>query len=166
MDALADTRQWMEDFVLALDLCPFARTPWRAGRVRLIESRASDPDEVLAELMHEVSILTEGDDPDTTLLVIPHLLADADDLLDLVAVGEDLLERLDLDAEVQLVGFHPAYRFDDAETDDPAHATNRSPHPTIHLLRQAQVSRAVDGHPDIDAIARRNMALLRARAKA
>jgi hypothetical protein len=165
MDALADTRRWMEEFVLALDLCPFARAPWRAGRVRLIESRAANEEEVLAELLHEISLLTGGPDPDTTLLVIPQLLSDADDLLDLVAAGEELLERLDLDSDVQLVGFHPAYCFDDAAMDDPAHATNRSPHPTIHLLRQDQVSRAIDAHPDIDAIARRNMALLRARAE-
>lgn len=165
MTPVDETRAWIEAVVLGLDLCPFAHAPWRAGRVRLVASRAEGPMELLAELLGEARLLADAPEPDTTLLVVPHLLADFDDLLDLQAAGEAVLEAEGLDEVVQLVGFHPDYAFADADPEDPANATNRSPHPTLHLLRRAQVADAVARHPDVHGIAARNVALLRARAQ-
>ena len=41
-----------------------------------------------------------------------------------------------------------------------SNCTNRSPFPTLHLLREASVERAVAAFPDPDAIVERNIATL------
>ena len=72
----------------------------------------------------------------------------ADDFVLFLAVAERceaMLEESGLDARIQLATFHPAYRFEGEEIQDPGSFTNRSPYPTMHLLRVVDVSRAIDG---------------------
>ena len=45
--------------------------------------------------------------------------------------------------------------------DDIENFTNRSPYPTLHLLREASVARAVAAHPDTEKIYEDNIAALR-----
>ena len=46
--------------------------------------------------------------------------------------------------------------------DDIENATNRSPYPTLHLLREASIERAVAAFPEPEAIYETNMRTLRA----
>lgn len=165
MDPLAATDAWLRDVVIGLNLCPFAAAPYGRGGVRSVESRATEPAELLAEVLDESNVLLEGG-AETTLLVIPQLGLGFEELLDLVEIGEHVLEERGLGADIQLVAFHPDYVFADGEgPDDPANATNRSPHPTIHLLLAVEVEQIIATHPDIAEIPTRNVALLRAMAK-
>jgi hypothetical protein len=60
-----------------------------------------------------------------------------------------------------VASFHPHYRFAGTEADDVSNATNRSPHPILHLIREASIARAVAAVPDTDAIVDSNIATLR-----
>jgi hypothetical protein len=57
----------------------------------------------------------------------------------------------------QVASFHPDYRFADADADDPANYTNRSPYPMLHLLREASLEHAIDNYPDPDSIPENNI---------
>ena len=63
---------------------------------------------------------------------------------------------------LQVASFHPRYRFEGSEPDDITNATNRSPYPTLHLLREASVERAVEAFGDTDEIYRKNIRTLQA----
>jgi uncharacterized protein len=71
------------------------------------------------------------------------------------------LKRLEVEGVLQIAGFHPEYCFAGSEVSDVANHTNRSPHPMLHLLREASVERAVAAFPDAD-IFEGNIARLRA----
>ena len=162
MHAVDEVRLWLERIVIGLDLCPFARAPMEAGRVRITGSRADDLATLGAELMHEFEILTEPNPgADTSLLVIPELLASFDDFLDAVGLAEALIEQSGNTGRLQLAHFHPHYAFDGVPEDDPANRTNRAPHPVLHILRWDQVREAMNPHPDVGRIPTRNQALLR-----
>jgi hypothetical protein len=162
MHAVEEVRLWLERIVIGLDLCPFAKAPMEAGRVRIIGSRADDLATLGAELMHEFSILTESNaDADTSLLVIPDFLASFDDFLDAIGLAEALIEQSGNTGRLQLAHFHPDYAFDGVPEDDPANRTNRAPHPVLHILRWDQVREAMNTHPDVGRIPSRNQALLR-----
>lgn len=163
--AVTEVRAWLRDVIVGLDLCPFAAGPLRRGRVRLAESEATELEAVLLDVMREAQLLVDDDTVETTLLLLPHALADFEDHLEATFLAEDLLAASGLEGTVQLVGFHPDYCFEGADPADPANATNRSPVPLLHLLRTESVSRAIDTHPDVNGIAARNVALLRARAE-
>ena len=160
--ALAETRAWLERAVIGLNLCPFAKAPHAKGQIRIVCSRAADAEGLLAELQAELEALVEADPAriETTLLVHPLLLADFDAFNDFLDPAEALLEAMELAGVVQLASFHPRFRFEGTQADDLSNATNRSPYPTLHLLREASVERAVEAFPDPASIFEANIATL------
>jgi hypothetical protein len=148
-----------------MDLCPFARGPLEAGRVRFARCEDADPEQILTDLWMEVERLvgTSERELETTLLVIPEGMADFEDFLDLLQLGDEIvLERTATRGHLQLVGFHPLFRFDGAEPDDPANFVNRCALPVIHLLRASSIDRVVEAGADVQGIPTRNASLLRA----
>ncbi|WP_136064373.1 DUF1415 domain-containing protein [Modicisalibacter radicis] len=159
--AIAATRAWVERFVVAHNLCPFAAPEIRRDRVRYVDVSARDVEGALHTLIDECRRLDEQPAIETTLLILTSGVADFDDYLDLLGLAEALLEAEGYEGVYQLASFHSDYCFDGAEPDDPANATNRSPWPMLHLLREDSLSRALDNHPDPHAIPERNVALMR-----
>lgn len=158
----AATRRWVERVVIGENLCPFARPV--LPRMRIAVSAAVDLEGLIGDLGVELQRLLDHPPAalPTTLLVTPAMLGPFRDYLDALAVVEAAVEGAGLTGEVQVASFHPRYRFAGAPADDPANYTNRSPWPMFHLLREAEVSRAVDAHPDPEGIPERNMARMRA----
>ena len=99
---------------------------------------------------------------DTTLLIAPNALPDFLDFNDFTARAERRLARAGFDGVLQLASFHPQFQFAGTEADDIGNATNRAPHPTLHLLREDSVSRAVEAFPEAEAIFERNIDTLEA----
>jgi len=79
---------------------------------------------------------------------VPHMLRDFLDFNDFLGAADALVEDLELDGEIQVASFHPDYEFGDEEPGDITHYTNRSPYPTLHLLRESSLEKAVDAFPD------------------
>ncbi|MBK6637021.1 MAG: DUF1415 domain-containing protein [Rhodocyclaceae bacterium] len=161
---IADTQRWLERAVIGLNLCPFAKAVHVKGQIRYVVSEAPDTNTLLDELVRELQQLHASDPvvTDTTLLIIPSLLDDFSAFLDFVDLAEVSLRMQGLAGELQLAHFHPDYVFADAEgPDDLANQTNRSPWPTLHLIREASLSRATAAIPDAADIYERNIALAR-----
>ncbi|MDE1964616.1 MAG: DUF1415 domain-containing protein [Xanthomonadaceae bacterium] len=157
------TKRWVERAVVGLNLCPFARAPFVQGRIRYAVSHARDTDTLLDDLCGELQSLAAADaaECETTLLVHPHVLGDFLDYNDFLDVADAAVETLKLDGVLQVASFHPQYQFADTAPDDVENATNRSPFPTLHLLREASVERAAEAMTDPDEIFRRNIDTLR-----
>ncbi|MGY4828422.1 DUF1415 domain-containing protein [Sphaerotilaceae bacterium SBD11-9] len=160
--AIAETRAWVERAVIGLNLCPFAKAVQARQQVRYVLSQAADEGALLAELVDEMQrlVATDPNEVDTTLLVHPQLLNDFLDFNDFLDVADQALEELALDGVLQIASFHPQYQFAGTEVDDVSNATNRSPYPTLHLLREASVDRAVAAFPEAEAIYENNMRTL------
>jgi hypothetical protein len=152
--AIAATRAWLEKAVIGLNLCPFAKSVHVGGRIRYRLSRATTPDALLADLGEELRLLAaaDPDEIETTLLVHPQVLADFLEYNDFLDVVDAAVEALGLADVLQVASFHPRYQFADTEPDDISNYTNRSPHPTLHLLRHSSVDRAVAAFPEASAI--------------
>lgn len=157
------TRQWVQRAVVGLNLCPFARAPLVAQTIRFAVSEARDTDTLLEDLCGELQSLAAVEDSEceTTLLIHPHVLGDFLDYNDFLDLADAAVETLKLEGVLQVASFHPHYQFADSEPDDVANFSNRSPYPTLHLLREASVTRAVDAMSDPDEIYRRNQITLR-----
>jgi hypothetical protein len=161
--ALEETRAWVERVVIGLDLCPFAKAPHRKGLVRYVLSEARDGEALLATLVDELDRLaaTPAERVETTLIVHPGVLEDFADYNDFLGIAEGAVAELGLEGVLQVASFHPRYRFAGTSEDDVTNATNRSPYPTLHLLREESVARAVAAFPDAEAIWETNMETMR-----
>ena len=161
--ALADTRRWLERAVIGLNLCPFAKAVHGKGQIRWVECPAAEPGTVLELLVQELRHLAAADpaDTDTTLLVAPALLPRFGDFNEFLGVADEALAALGLEGTLQIAAFHPRWVFEGTAEGDITNHTNRAPHPTLHLLREASVARAVASYPEAEAIYGRNIATLR-----
>ncbi|MGO4776835.1 DUF1415 domain-containing protein, partial [Lysobacter sp. 2RAB21] len=97
---------------------------------------------------------------DTTLLIHPRVLTDFLDFNDFLDLADGAVAALDLEGEIQVASFHPDYQFAGTDFDDVGNCTNRSPYPTLHLLRELSVERAVAAFPDPEVIVERNLETL------
>ncbi len=160
--AIAETRAWVRRAVIGLNLCPFARAVDVKGQVRYVFSDAADPETLLATLCVELQRLadTEPELIDTTMVIHPRVLTDFEDFNDFLELADAAVEDMNLDGILQVASFHPQFQFADTEPDDITNATNRSPYPTLHLLREESVDRAVAAFPEAEAIFERNMETL------
>ncbi|RCS57484.1 DUF1415 domain-containing protein [Parvibium lacunae] len=157
------TQIWLERAVIGLNLCPFANKVHVNNAIRYCVSAASDTDGLLTLFFDELAYLekTPITTCETTLLIEPTLLQPFESFLDFVTLAEMAIEHMGLQGQFQLAHFHPAYCFAEEAWDDLSHYTNRSPYPTLHLLREESISRAVTSIPDASQIYERNKTTLR-----
>ncbi|MDO5059603.1 MAG: DUF1415 domain-containing protein [Neisseria sp.] len=156
------TRIWLEKAVIGLNLCPFAKAPYVKNQVRIAVSNAKHSDGFLEDLDRELQLLaaTPEAEIETTLLVHPTLFADFLDFNDMLDFADQAVLDNGLEGIIQIAPFHPDFRFEGTEADDITNHTNRSPYPTLHLIREASIERAAQAFPDAEAIFGRNIALL------
>ena len=161
--AIAATKLWLEKAVIGRNLCPFAKGVHVKGQIRYFVSAAQTPEELLADVMKELEILAEAsrDKIDTTLLIHPHALTDFLDYNDFLEVVDAALEEVDLAGELQVASMHPQYQFADTELDDITNYTNRSPYPTLHLIREVSIDEAVAAFPEAEMIFEKNIETMR-----
>jgi uncharacterized protein len=162
-DTIASTQRWLERAVIGLNLCPFAKAEHVHGRIRYVVSEAVRSDQLLLNLEQEIAFLLAQDPAvtETTLLIVPHMLADFLDYNDFLDDADAMLEHADPEAQLQIASFHPHYQFGGTQADDIENYTNRSPYPMLHLLREDSVERAVASYPDAASIYERNIATLK-----
>ena len=160
---VADTRRWLERAVVGLNLCPFAKAVLVKQQVHVAVSESDDAHRILADLERELDALLAVDARvrDTTLLVVPQGMADFYTFNDLAQRAERMVRKRGLEGVVQVAHFHPRFVFAGSDEDDITNCTNRSPWPTLHLLREESMDRAVAAFPDAAAIYETNMQTLR-----
>jgi hypothetical protein len=160
---IAETRAWVERAVIGLNLCPFAKAPQTKGLVRYAVSDARDAQSLLLALVEELNRLAETRDTqiETTLLIHPWVMNDFADYNDFLELAEAAVDELDLGGVIQVASFHPQYQFADTEATDVGNATNRSPYPCLHLLREESIERAVAAFPDAARIYEANIATMK-----
>lgn len=158
-----DTQRWVQRAVIGLNLCPFAKSVEVNQRMRTVISAARTPEDLLKDLARELLALNRADpdETETTLLVHPWVLNDFLDFNDFLGAADALVEDLELDGILQVASFHPDYQFDGTDADDVDNYSNRSPYPTLHLLREESIERAVESMADTDAIYEANIDTLR-----
>lgn len=150
---------WLQRLVIGEGLCPFAGEPYTTGRIRFVVSRAQDEETLLTDVLQELLTLrqTPWQQAETSLLILPQILADFyayNDFLDLL---DALLEQEQMEGEFQIATMHPNYQFADTDYADAQNYTNRSPYPILHLLREESLSRALAQFPHPERIPERNI---------
>jgi len=162
--AAAHTRRWIERFVVGLELCPFAAPTLSDNTLRIAVCDKTAEEELAKALLEELDLLQREPESEvsTSVLVFQKALADFDDYLDFLGLAEALLEECGLEGVVQIASFHPDYCFEGVPADDAANATNRSPYPMLHFIREAALTRALAHYPDPEDIPQRNIDRLRA----
>ncbi|MFK8101245.1 MAG: DUF1415 domain-containing protein [Saprospiraceae bacterium] len=161
-DYLSKSKNWIRQFVIGRQLCPFAKAVWDKKQIRFVYFEGKTTAALAEVLQRELELLrnTPASEIDTTVLVHPFLLNDFYDYLDFVAKGETLIADLNLEGEIQLASFHPNYQFAGTKPSAAENYTNRSPYPMLHLLREESISIALEHYPNPASIPEKNIACM------
>lgn len=151
------TRYWLDSVVIALNLCPFAKPRFVQDSIHYCYTDAAGEERLLETLADELVRLDSRPEISTTLLLHPAVLANYSDYNQFLELAEQLLEMSGYAGVYQIVGFHPQFQFADTDENDVANYTNRSPYPMLHILREAEVTDAVEQHPNVEAIPQQNI---------
>jgi hypothetical protein len=155
-------QQWLERAVIGLNLCPFAKAVHVKNQIHYVVYLGDDAQECLALLRRELQGLAAADPEmrDTTLLIAPHAWSEFLDFNDFLDQADRVLRKAKLDGVLQIASFHPQFQFADSEPDDISNYTNRAPFPTLHLLREASIDKAVQAFPNAESIFEKNIETL------
>jgi uncharacterized protein len=153
------THKWFETFVLGLNLCPFARHPYKNDKVRFVVFEGDNLEKLTEMVVQEMDYLEKVSPSvcETTLVILRDCLTDFQEYLDYLEVAEYVLEQLELSLVFQVASFHPDYQFDETLPNDAENYTNRSPYPMLHILREDSVERAIEAYPEVGDIPAANI---------
>ena len=162
------TREWLEKAVIGLGLCPFAERAYSQDRIRYRVSAQTSAAGLAQDLVEELDHLHAADPAqlETSLLIHPLALRNFDDYNQFLDEADATVAALGLEGEIQVASFHPDYRFAGTAPNAVENYTNRSPYPTLHLLREASVTRAVETFAGVHEIGTNNVAKLNALGEA
>lgn len=151
------TQTWLSSVIIAHTFCPFAKREFDNDHIHYAVIETTDVRNILDEVMAQCAALDKHDAPETSLLIIASGLSDFEDYLDVLHLANETLVAQGYEGTYQLASFHPNYRFEDAEPEDPANFTNRSPYPMIHILREASIEATLKTYPNPENIPARNI---------
>jgi uncharacterized protein len=155
------TRCWLKSTIIGLNFCPFANHEFIKNSIRYSVSSGVDLESGLHALAEEFQYLDKHPKTETSLLIFSESVNNFDDFLQLIDYANQLLDDLGYRATYQLAHFHPQYCFANEAAEDASNYTNRSPYPTLHLIREAGMQRAIKNHPNTGTIPDTNIKLAR-----
>ena len=158
-EVISAMQLWLERAVIGLNLCPFAKSVHVKGQIHYVVYEGDDPRAWLACVRQELLDLAAVDplQRDTTLVMAPHCLPDFLDFNAFLDQVDRVLRKTKLDGILQIASFHPGFQFADVAPDDISNFTNRAPFPTLHLLREESLDRAVQAFPQAESIYQKNI---------
>ncbi len=147
-------RQWLEQVVIGLNLCPFASQPYQAQQIRFSVSNSQTAEALLMELATELTLLATKPtrEIETTLLITPKMLTAFDEYNQFLNHVDALLEQMNYQGVFQVASFHPDYQFAGTLPEEAENLTNRSPYPILHLIREASLERVLKHYPNPENI--------------
>ncbi|MGB1262609.1 MAG: DUF1415 domain-containing protein [Cognaticolwellia sp.] len=156
---IAQTKQWLEQVIIGLNFCPFAKKEFVNQTIHYYVSAQAQLKSALTEFLAQCQYLHDNPNIETSLLIYQQGFRDFNRFLDLVDYANDLLVDYDFEGTFQLATFHPEYCFADANYDDASNFTNRSPYPTLHLIREDSMEKVLKVYKNPEAIPDNNIAL-------
>jgi len=154
---IEQTKKWITEVVIGCNFCPFAAKEIKQNTVHYQVETSAEKADCLKAFLQECSRLDDEGNIATTLLILPNAFQQFDDYLDLVADAEALLKENDYEGVYQVASFHPQYIFGGAPVNDAANYTNRSIYPMLHLLREEQITEALERYPHPENIPNNNI---------
>lgn len=171
--ALTATKNWVSQFIVDLNICPFAKKEMENNTINYylcnafvedIEGKKYSSKKMNELAFEEVlscfSYLEAHSEVETTLVIFPRGLLTFSDYLDFVDLTQMGLEQMGYLGKYQLATFHPEYLFEGEEPASPSHYTNRSPYPTIHIIREESMERVLRVFKEPELIPERNIKLM------
>jgi len=157
VDCIKSTEIWVKEVIVKYNICPFAKKEVVNGTIHYQQDDSTEIEEVLSTVTQALQHLDEQAEIETTLLILSEACSDFESFLDLIYLSNHLLQISGYEGVYQLAHFHPDYCFEGDSEAAASNYTNRSPFPTLHIIREKSMEKAIALHPDVNGIPDRNI---------
>jgi hypothetical protein len=157
-EVISITKRWIEQFIIDYNICPFAAYPYRNELIKYSVSRNTEREHQLYDLfqLFIAMVSADSDQLSNSFIIYPEDQAGFDDFYEMNYLAEALLQESGYYKDLQIVIFHPKFRYEDELPSDPSNMTNRSPFPMIHVLRIDEVAQALESYEESQSIPEKN----------
>lgn len=159
--AILKTQQWLEKVIIGLNFCPFAKKELVNNTIHYQVSSQVRLEKALEDVAQQCEYLDKNPAIETTLIIYSLGFRNFEAYLDLIDYANELLFDLGFEGKFQIASFHPDYVFEGEDVDDASNYTNRSPLPTLHLLREASMEKVLSVYNNPEQIPENNIKLAR-----
>lgn len=128
------TKKWIDDFIIKLSICPYAKPAFDHNQYLAWDYSILD----FIKALQKAAYSFEINDSLQTILICFNEDLTLDQALDLLDFTEDWLEKESIN-KFQTVLFHPEYLHAKVEDDSPIHYTNRAPNTIIQFIKMAAI---------------------------
>ncbi|MCP4443316.1 MAG: DUF1415 domain-containing protein [Aureispira sp.] len=160
-DHIQETKNWIVNVIVGYNFCPFAKREVLRDSIHYQVEETTDLMVALQTLLVECQRLDEEESMETAFVLYPNTFKTFKRYLKFLDLAEALLIHQEYEGTYQLASFHPEYCFADAEADDPANYTNRSPYPMLHIIREESLEAALKSYKEPESIPERNIRVAR-----
>lgn len=135
---------WFEKVIIDLNLCPFAKGPWDEGSYIIeVSDQVEFPKRLDQAINHITKNFFENERLETSFLVFPNCHENFIKFYNFSAMLEEKIREKGLSDLVQVVAFHPEFRFEGEKASSRGNVVNRSPYPLIHFLKTRSMDEIV-----------------------
>lgn len=156
---IEQTRLWLEQIIVGLNFCPFAKKELVNNTIHYHVSVDTQIKTALLEIIQQCHFLQNNSELETSLIIYDGGFRTFERYLDLLDYANELLVSEGFEGVFQLASFHPEYCFAGENFDDASNFTNRSPYPTLHIIREASMERVLAVYSEPEKIPDINIAL-------
>lgn len=157
VEIIAQTKNWIREVVVGCNFCPFAAKELKQDTIHYEVIQTTGLNAAKQAFLAECVHLDNDESIVTTMIIFPDAFPVFLDYLNLVDAVEKMLRQKGYEGIYQVASFHPLYQFAGTALEDAANYTNRSVYPMLHILREAQIEKALANFPDPQSIPERNM---------
>lgn len=151
------TKQWIDEIVIGLNFCPFAKRVFDKGLISYRVANNQTTEDDLFSMLTLCGELTQNEELETGFVIFPENYAGFEEYLDFLELANQVLVEQGFEGTYQLASFHPQYCFDETNINSAENYTNRSPYPMLHLLREDSLEKALEQYKDPQEIPMRNI---------
>ncbi|MCL1080115.1 DUF1415 domain-containing protein [Parashewanella spongiae] len=152
------TDNWVKRVIMKYNICPFARQEVENESIRYVVFEDKKISRIADKLIEEYQYMDTHPEAETSLVILPNGFNHFNRYLEAVYLAEDLINELDYEGTYQIASFHPEYCFEGEDFDSPTNFTNRAPYPTLHIIREASIEKALETYSEPESIPQRNKA--------
>jgi hypothetical protein len=162
-EVISHVRRWIKTFIIDYNICPFASYPFNNDQIKYLVSKSTELENQLYDMVRLFVLMmsTEEEILSNSFLIFPSDHSQFENFLIIDDMAEVLLEEYGYSKQLQVVLFHPEFRYADEDPNDPSNLTNKSPYPMVHVLRKKEVETAIGSYQNIEEIPERNKELLK-----
>lgn len=154
-------RDWVSQVIVGLNFCPFAKKELVNNSIYYYVTSQKKIKNAVMEFEQQCQYLYSHPEIETSLLIFEQGFYDFQCYLELVDYCNDSLINNDFEGVFQIASFHPQYCFEGEDFDDAANFTNRSPCPTLHLIREKSMEKVLTVYKNPENIPEDNIKLAR-----